>query len=298
VAERPIVVVLHNPKSGKAGVDDDSTIAAAIGDRHDVRVQTLGDDDDIPALARAAIESGARTVVAGGGDGTVSAVASALIGTDVALGILPLGTSNSIADALGLPLALAAAGEVIATGHRRTIDTARIGDTAMLLMATIGLHARAITEATPEAKARLGVIAYVGKALEVLRDQEPFAVTLELDDGATVRLVAHAVTVANLVPPRSVLAQGPPTVEPDDGLLDVTVVAFSGTFDALATSVHLYTHALAGLPAERENVAFFRASRLTISADPVQPLMVDGEHVGTSPFTIECRPKSLDVLVP
>jgi diacylglycerol kinase family enzyme len=168
----------------------------------------------------------------------------------------------------------------------------------MLLMATIGLHARAVTEATPEAKARLGVIAYVGKALEVLLDQEPFSVDLEFPEGPCVRLSAHAVTVANLVPARSVLAQGPPAVVPDDGLLDVTVVAFSGALDALATSVHLYTRALAGLPAEHDGVAFTRVAKLTIRAEPVQELMIDGEHVGCTPFTVECRPRSLQVLVP
>jgi YegS/Rv2252/BmrU family lipid kinase len=279
------------------GEADGDRIAACLGDAVELQVTNVGDEDDLGALARKAVQGGAAAVVAGGGDGTVSAVAAALVGTDVALGILPLGTSNSIADALGLPTDIPSACAVIARGERRAVDTAHIGEHSMLLMAAIGLQARAVTEATPEAKARLGVIAYVGKALEVLLDQEPFTVDLEFPEGPCLRLVAHAVTIANLVPPRSVLAQGPPAVVPDDGLLDVTIVAFSGALDALATSVHLYARALAGLPAERDGVAFTRVAKLTVRAEPAQELMIDGEHVGCTPFTVECRPRSLQVLV-
>ncbi len=291
-----IIEILLNPRSSRCTPADAERIAATI-QGHDVSVTTLEEDADVETLARAAVERGASVVVAGGGDGTVSSVAAALVGTEVALGILPLGTSNSIASALGLPTSVEGACEVIGRNRRRAIDTASIGGRSMLLMATIGLHARAVTEATDDAKARLGVLAYVGKAFEVLLDHPPFIVDLQLDDAEPLRLETHAVTVANLVPPRSVLAQGPPEVLPDDGLLDVTVVAFSGAIDALLTSMHLYARALAGLPADRDGVAFARAAKITVKADPPQDLMIDGERCGTTPFTVECRPLSLQVLV-
>lgn len=296
---RPLAVVLLNPSSGRAEsiVASPERLVRALDSRLDVQVKTLREGEDIAAMASAAVGAGASVVVAGGGDGTVSAVASALVDTPVALGILPLGTGNSLAEALGLPKDVEAACEVVANGERRAIDTARVGDRFMVLMASIGLSARAVTETSAEAKERFGTVAYLGKALDVILDQEPFDVLLELPEQPPLRATAHAVTVANLVPARSILSQGPPSVVGDDGLLDVTVVAFTGLFDALATSLHLYERALAGMPADRDGVAFTRARRVSISASPPQELMIDGELAGTTPFTVVCHPASLNVLV-
>ena len=105
-------------------------------------------------------------------------------------------------------------------------------------------------------------------------------------------------TVANLAPPTTFLARGPGEPQPDDGLLAVTLVAVTGLADTLVTGMHLVTRALAGLPADRENVAHFRVPRIRVqTAEPI-PLMVDGEQVGTTPFEVVCVPKSLRVLVP
>ena len=70
-------------------------------------------------IARRYAESGCRTIVAAGGDGTVSAVASALVGTQAALGVLPLGTLNHFAKDVGIPLDLDAAVETIINGRER-----------------------------------------------------------------------------------------------------------------------------------------------------------------------------------
>jgi diacylglycerol kinase family enzyme len=161
------------------------------------------------------------------------------------------------------------------------------------------LHARAVTDASDEAKAAFGALAYVTKGAQLLLGADPFDVEVVFDESAApIRASVHALTVANIAPPRTVLAQGPPEVCPDDGLLDVTLVAFDGLLDAIAAALHLYRNALDGLPATRDGVAFARARRVRVRATPEQALMVDGEARGHTPFDVQCRPQTVSVLVP
>ncbi|MEZ4409129.1 MAG: diacylglycerol kinase family protein [Polyangiales bacterium] len=242
------------------------------------------------------MRAGAEVVVACGGDGTVSAVAGALVDTPAALGIIPRGTANSVAAA---PRRAERPRECV-RGDRvgpRRLAAARVAGRTMVLMATIGLHARAVTEAAGD-KAALGVLAYVTKGVEVAASGESFTATVRADEVGAVTLRLSSLTVANLAPPHSLLAQGPDALRPDDGKVDVTMVSFEGLIEAAVTAAHLLRSALVGEPATRENVAWFRAARVTVEADPPQALMVDGEAVGETPFTVEARPRSLRVLVP
>jgi diacylglycerol kinase family enzyme len=90
--------------------------------------------------ARAAVAAGATTVVAAGGDGTVSAVAHALIGAGAALGVLPLGTLNHFARDVGIPLDLDLAVAAIVEGATRRIDTGEVNDRCFINNASIGLY--------------------------------------------------------------------------------------------------------------------------------------------------------------
>lgn len=290
-------VVIVNPHSGSAREELRTRIAAALPD---ATMIVLGKSDDLKAATRSAIARGAGCIVAAGGDGTVSAVAAELIGTATRLGIIPSGTANSIAATLGIPEDVDQACAIVAAGHVRVIDTARAGDRPLLLTASIGLHAQAVTSASPEVKAMLGPLAYVSKGMELLLGAEPFDVELTVDGEKRTTLTAsvHALTVANMAPPRTFLAQGPPEVAPDDGLLDVTLVAFDGVLDAVATSLHLYRNALEGLPSNRDGVVFLRGTRVAVKATPVQQLMIDGELVGETPFEVELRPETLAVMAP
>jgi YegS/Rv2252/BmrU family lipid kinase len=295
------LVVIHNPGGGSATDEDLALIVATLGAQFAVEVELVeaGDASRSPAsLARAAVEKGAKLLVASGGDGTVSGVASAAIGrADVAVGIIARGTGNSIAGALGIPVGLVEACAVIASGAVVVVDTALVNGQPMVLMASVGLHADAITGTSHEAKQQLGVLAYVATGLGILLEESPFEATLTVGE-SHLRCDASAITIANLAPARTVLAQGPADVNPTDGLLDVTVVALEGLPEALATAAHLYRNAVAGLPADRENVAFMRVDRIVVETKEPLSVMLDGEAVGTTPIEVICCPASLRVLVP
>jgi diacylglycerol kinase family enzyme len=94
----------------------------------------------LTALALRARADGHRTIVAGGGDGTLNAVASALVGSDTVLGILPLGTYNHFAKDVGIPLQLDGALGVIARGNVREVDVGQVNDRIFLNNSSIGLY--------------------------------------------------------------------------------------------------------------------------------------------------------------
>jgi len=294
----PHATLIHHPGGGSAS-DTELDQARSLLSQHfelDVRIV---EENTVPSQhAEQALKDGATLLIASGGDGTVSSVASTMIGrTDLTLGILPRGTANSISRHLDIPKELEQACAVISAGHSRLIDTARVNDQQMILLTTIGVHAEAITEVDPELKRNYGAVAYVLEMADRMRDADLFEVTLDAN-GQQVTCSANAVTVANLAPATSLLAQGTAAVVEDDGLLDVTVVAIRGLADALSTSFHLATRALRQLPAERENVGFFRTAEIRISTKEPKRVMVDGEDATETPIVVRALPRSLRVLVP
>ena len=99
--------------------------------------------DAIGSMVDTALKSGhADTIVVGGGDGTISSVAGKLTGTGIAMGVLPLGTMNLFAKALGMPPQLADAVRAIGSAHRLSIDVARVNDRVFLHHVSLGLQPR------------------------------------------------------------------------------------------------------------------------------------------------------------
>jgi len=105
--------------------------------------------------AQRAVRDGIKTIVAGGGDGTLSAVASALAGTDTAFGVLPLGTLNHFAKDLRIPLDLDVAIRTIAEGHTIWVDTGEINGRLFLNNSSLGLYPDTVRERERQQK-RLG----------------------------------------------------------------------------------------------------------------------------------------------
>lgn len=135
----------------------------------------------ITAEARKAIDRGGL-VLAGGGDGTVNAVASALVGTNGVLGILPLGTRNHFAKDLGLPLSLSGALRVALTGQARRVDLGEVNGQIFLNNSSIGLYPHLVIDRVAERKrGHHKCIALVLATLSCLRHPLPLLVSLRFD---------------------------------------------------------------------------------------------------------------------
>ncbi len=103
------------------------------------------DGPELGPAARAAVKGGAEAVVAGGGDGTIRSVAGALAGTEVPMGVLPLGTLNHFARDLGIPLDLEGAAAVVAERNSRPLDLGEVNGEVFVNNSTLGFYPPVVT---------------------------------------------------------------------------------------------------------------------------------------------------------
>lgn len=247
--------------------------------------------------ARPGGDPGDVMIVACGGDGTVSAVAGAVAGTGIVLGVIPRGTANAFAAALGIPTDLIGACETILAGHTHVVDAARCNDVPMILLAGLGFEAGMVDRATRELKTMLGPIAYVLAGAQQLVAQQPFQARVEIDGALTV-VQAAAITVANVAPATSVLAQGFGQVIPDDGLLEVTIASPTTRLQGFNALASLLASAVVQSPTTHPDLLCLRAQQITITTDPPQKLVIDGEMLEADPVTFTCLPGALTVFAP
>jgi diacylglycerol kinase family enzyme len=146
-------------------------------------------------------------------------------------------------------------------------------------------------------KQRWGQLAYIANAVLQLGELPEFDAELE-SFGHVVKCRAAALAVANVVPRKTVLAHGPSTIDPSDGLLDVTIIAMRSITEALATGVHLLRQAAVGDAAQRDNIGYFACKQVRITTDPPMRVLIDGEECGMTPLSVESLPGALVVVAP
>lgn len=169
------VPVIINRKAGQAALAD--AVRQALPDARWL------DGSDPSSLARRALEGRPSIVVAAGGDGTINAVADAVRGTDVALGVLPVGTMNHFARDLGIPLDPAEAARVIAAGKTALVDVGEVNGRCFVNNASLGLYPGIVRERERQRRRlrRSKRAAMLWATLAVL--QRPPLLDLELDLG-------------------------------------------------------------------------------------------------------------------
>ncbi|HEY9645397.1 MAG TPA: YegS/Rv2252/BmrU family lipid kinase, partial [Chroococcidiopsis sp.] len=293
--------LIFNPVAGQGNAQQElATICNLLEPHMTLKVSQTTPEVTAEQLTEAAIASQPSLVIASGGDGTVSAVASNLINTGIPLGMIPRGTANAFASALKIPLALnpiRSACEVILAGHTRVVDAARCNGAAMILLAGIGYEAETVEKANRELKDQWGVLAYLMAGWQQLDEQTLFETEIEIED-STQRFQAAAITIANAAPLSSVLAQGAGQVVVNDGLLDVTIATHETKFQAITTMISMLGSALVKLNNTQQNVTYFSAKKIKVTTDPPQKVVLDGEIIGTTPVEFESLPGALTVFAP
>lgn len=247
-----------------------------------------------------AVEDGASVVCSLGGDGTVRAVAAALIGTDTPLGILPAGTGNLLARNLELPVdTIDAAVGVALTGRDRRIDVGELvinGDEAVqqfLVMGGMGFDAAIMAGTSETLKKRVGWPAYLVSGAKSLVSPE-FRVQVTADDGPEFKRRARAVMIGNCGKLLGGLVLMP-DARVDDGRLDSVIMSPRGVVGWVPVAVRVVTRRRRG-HATLDHVV---CRQIRVRTDRPQPVQIDGDVIGeATEVQASVRPAALTVRVP
>jgi YegS/Rv2252/BmrU family lipid kinase len=244
----------------------------------------------IPTV-KAAVRGGAPMVIVGGGDGSLSSAVDELVDHDCVFALLPLGTANSFARTLGIPLDLDGAVNTIVTGRRRRVDLGVIDGDYFANSAAMGLSPLVGATVPHNLKKFLGRFGYlIWAGIQAVRFK-PFHLTIEMN-GERHEMDAMEVRIAN-----GGFHGGVEVVdaaEVDSGEIVVQAVIGREKNRLLWNWIGI----LLRLESRRETVRDFHARKLVLVTDPPLPISIDGEVLGHTPATVEVAERAIEVIVP
>ncbi|WP_260483571.1 YegS/Rv2252/BmrU family lipid kinase [Sphingomicrobium flavum] len=284
-----ILVVNAMSRRGADAFDEVCGLLEAAGIRLIERHAVTDSDALRPTIAKA-IER-APMVIVGGGDGTISSFIGEFQGSDTILAVLPLGTANSFARSLELPLELEEVVDVIANGTSRAIDIGCINGEHFANVAAIGLSPQ-IAETIPDAlKKRLGILGYLVWAVKIAFAFKSFRLTIQ---NGKRRIVSRAteVRIANG------RFHGGVELVQDADLEDSRITVDAVTGDSIWWLALNWLLVLLRLKSQQRTMVEVEGNRLRIETQPPRDISIDGEIRARTPADVSVLPKAVRVVVP
>jgi len=253
------------------------------------------------ALARQAVHENADAVLVVGGDGTINEVVNGLAESPVALGVLPGGTGNVWAKALGLPtrsplhlMPLLDSVRALVPGTTRRIDLGKANGRYFLQWTGLGLDAEVTYAMEPRTRRqrRLGIVAYLAAGVATAAHMAGTRTRIWIDDQRVYRRsILVVVSNSRIYSAGLTMATD---ARLDDGLLDVDVFAGTGFGDSMRTALGV----ISGLHVRDPRHSVYRGRTIEVESDRPLAVHVDGEPFGTTPLHCQVVPKGLTVLLP
>ena len=230
--------------------------------------------------------------IAAGGDGMISILASSLNDNKYPIGIIPSGTSNILANVLGIPVDIRRALQLIARSEDfRIIDALRIGAEMYFMNASTGFSSSLIEGLDSEKKSMLGIFAYLLSGVRSLRKVTEYQFSITID-GNTFHEKAVEVFIANI----GALGASYYTVSNsnfNDGVFEVCAVnkaSFKAFINILLDLLNRY---------QKKSIHLIgQGKTATITTEKVLPVQADGDIIGETPFTVEIIPEAATFIVP
>jgi diacylglycerol kinase family enzyme len=317
--------LIYNPSGGQVVVRHELDNVVAFLNRHGWSTTLRETSKPLQAteLARQAVNRGAQVIIAAGGDGTINEIANGLVNTDTALGVLPLGTTNSWALQMGIPAlnpllpgtqaakmiaaleeriarplpvnyyrkVLLDAAQVLVDGRTVAVDMGELSGRYFLMWAGIGFDAAVVQSMPLKEKKALGSWAYVLPAIESATRYSATDVWLHLD-GKVIKASTPFIVVSNIQLYGGMLAIGAKACV-NDARLDVCIFKGGGFFTFVQQAAKLLVHK----HLEDPTVEYCQCHEIVIESAHPLPVQIDGEPFTTTPVTIHTVPSSLKVIV-
>jgi YegS/Rv2252/BmrU family lipid kinase len=294
-------LLVTNPAAARtAPIAVNAILSTLRGAGWEVEGVATGGPGDARTLAQYGVAEKVDVVAVFGGDGTTMQAAAALVGTDVVLGVIPGGTGNLLAGNLRIPASPARAARALVRATPRVFDLGCMerptGPQYFAVACGAGYDARVMAGTLSEHKRRWGMAAYAATTLRLMSELRSTLHSITID-GVGYEANAAMVLVANcgeVIPPFVKLGPG---IAPDDGLLDVVVVRA----DNIGQSLRAVWDLLRLAPGELGQNAFVshvRGREVIVETDRAQPVQLDGEPGGSTPFTVRVVPGAIRIMVP
>lgn len=273
--------IIYNPTSGREAFKKE--LADVLSKLEEAGYETSAHattcEGDATKAARIAVERGFDIIIAAGGDGTINEVICGMAEQEnrPKLGIIPVGTTNDFARALGIPRDIQKAVNIILEDRVRKLDIGRVNDHYFMNIAGGGKLTELTYEVPSKLKTMLGQLAYYLKGIEMLPSLKPTKVMIEYDgkvfeDEIMLFLVSNTNSVGGF-------EKIAPEAKMDDGLFDLVILKKAN----LAEFIRIASLATKGAHLEDSHIFYTKANRIKVTPEDKMQLNLDGEFGGMLP---------------
>lgn len=279
---------IYNPISGNYSKKKRAALLQKINVNSENIVFETNNKDEEYAFTQKAIQLGAKKIIAIGGDGTINKVASALIKTDIPLGIIPMGSGNGLARHLGIPMDPSEALNKALTGHKIKIDACAIDNN--LFFCTAGIGFDAMVAETFDNRKKRGIINYIIAVIISLFKYEP--IEIELESGKKEKIFLMTFANANQYGNNAFIS---PQSNIQDAQFEIIKIKNNNPIKLLMISLRLFMKNLHKL----KTVEIVSSNKTTIKYNAGGPLHIDGESIKTKNpnLQVDILPAALNVIV-
>ncbi|MBZ5544678.1 MAG: diacylglycerol kinase family lipid kinase [Acidobacteriia bacterium] len=287
------IIILFNPAAGRGRARHKFQAALEVVQRGGVEpeVQESRGAEHLCELARQALAEQPDVIVSAGGDGTHHYVLNALAGSDVPMGILPLGSGNDLARGIGIPVDPRRAAAALLKGNSKRIDLGRAGASFYGGMAGAGLDAMVARYVNERAQRVRGRLAYAWGVLRCLQAYQPRPLEVRAD-GLNFSGEIMSVLVGN----HPFYGGGfriAPRARADDSLLDICLIPAMSKLQLLPWIPRVYR----GTHLAHPRIQYLQTRRIELHSPEPLELFADGEFMQELPVAIEAAPRALRVIV-
>jgi diacylglycerol kinase (ATP) len=291
-----------NPRSEARHPDIQSMIKRTFSAEGDacqiVRTSHRGDGTN---LARQAVDSGFERVVAVGGDGLVNEVGTALVAQSSALGVVPCGSGNGFARALGISLDPETAIGSLLNATVRKLDVGQIGEDYFFSTAGLGMDAEVSNLYADHPRGRLGLLTFVRLSMRAMAKFTPNPTRVSIDGASTTLIHPLIFSLANTCQ-YGYGAEIAPDARPDDGLLDLCIIDMDQHGLNAWRKIKMLLHSwrlFNGSVSRIHGASLYRFESIEIETSSPGLYHVDGEpRKAPSRLIVKVLPASLSVLLP
>jgi YegS/Rv2252/BmrU family lipid kinase len=289
--------VVFNPVAGQTERDSVEQQIRSVLSSHQIphHIHETVQGEDLHTRVQLALKQDFEQFLAVGGDGTVSGVASGLVGTQIPVVIIPTGTANALAKVLKIPSAPEQIFDWwITADHVKKIDAMQVDDHSYFLNISVGMSSKALADVKRQDKRKFGSLAYLLRGFQRLIGFSRHKFRLHIDDWI-LECRASDLIVAN----SGIIQFKPlrlnPEIEMDDAKLSICYIRADTILDYLKVAAGI----LFGHPTKTQQLTCRDALRvIRIQTNQQLPVQADGELIGRTPVTIQLIPAAVHIVVP